>query len=346
MQIRKLYAFVMRHLSTIIFLVGFFTDAFLLPEVDNPITKYIGLSYLLALAFIILLREWIISRNRASKFEHRMFSLLSFGVAFFSGSSLSFVFVYAMRSAAFTVSWPLFLILILCMCANEFISTHNYRFTLDIAVFFIALVFFAIFNVPILFNQVTETIFLIAIAISACISLAYMWVLKHASETAWYEAPRGYALAIGVPLFVAMLYFLNIIPAVPLSLKEASLHHKVSRDTTGEYAFVSDERGRFAWLRLTDTHTMLPTDDAVYFFSAINAPAQFSAPISHVWEYYDHSMNKWRVSTIISFDLTGGRANGYRAYSKKENITEGLWRVTVKVDDKRIIGRKTFTIHK
>ncbi|TXI11708.1 MAG: DUF2914 domain-containing protein [Polynucleobacter sp.] len=343
MNPRSIYLFCKRHLTTLIFLGGFFSDAFLLPDVDNPITKYIGLSYLVILAVLLLLREIIIASNRASRAEQKMYSLLSFGVAFFSGSSLSFIFVYAMRSAALSVSWPLFIILMLCMAANEFISVHNYRFTLDIAVFFIALAFYAIFNVPILFSTVTDTVFLVAIGISVLFAMLFVWLLKHTSETAWYEAPRGYALAVGVPLFIGMLYVLNLIPAVPLSLKDAGIYNNVIRTERGEYELIGEAPGRFEWLR-NHKHTIKPGDDGVYFYSAISAPAEFSAPISHVWEYHDPTTNSWIESTTISFDLSGGRVDGYRAYSKKQNIIDGLWRVTVKVDDKRIVGRKTFEV--
>jgi hypothetical protein len=85
-------------------------------------------------------------------------------------------------------------------------------------------------------------------------------------------------------------------------------------------------------------------DNGVYFFSAVSAPALLTAPLSHVWEYYDPGTQQWQEKTVISFTLAGGREDGYRAYSHKENITEGLWRVTVKVDDKRIVGRMKFYI--
>jgi hypothetical protein len=85
-------------------------------------------------------------------------------------------------------------------------------------------------------------------------------------------------------------------------------------------------------------------DTGAYFFSAVNAPALLTAPISHVWEYYDPSSKRWVEKAEIAFTLAGGREDGYRAYSQKENITEGLWRVTVKVDDKRIVGRVKFYI--
>lgn len=335
-----------QHATTIIFLAGFITDSFLLPDVDNPATKYIGLFYLLILSFIILFREWVVSRNTASKLEQRTFSFLTFGVSFFSGSALSFVFVYAMRSAAFAVSWPLFIILVICMIANEFISTHHYRFTLDVAVLFIATVFYSIFNVPVLFNQVNDVIFLVAIASAIAYGLLYITILKRTSETAEYEQARGYALAIGIPMFVGMLYFLNIIPAVPLSLTQSGVYHGIVRTESGDYLAQKEADNRFfAGIRRPVYH-LTDDDSGVYFFSSIGAPAKFSAPITHVWEYYDEKKGDWITTTSISFNLSGGRDGGYRAYSKKENVQEGMWRITVKVDENRIVGRMRFYIEK
>ncbi len=335
-----------QHATTIIFLFGFLFDSFLLPSVDDPITKYIGLTYLIVLACVLLLREWVVSRNTASKVEQKLFSLLTFGVSFISGSALSFVFVYAMRSAAFAVSWPLFIILLICMFANEFISTHNYRFTLDIAVYFIALVFYSIFNVPIAFGRVNDFVFLVSIALSVGIGLLFISLLRKTSETAEYEGARGYALAVGIPMFVGMLYVLNVIPAVPLSLKESDIYHSVVKTSDGEYIGVKEKDSRlFAQFRRPVYH-MTDSDTAVYYFSSISAPAEVSAPLMHVWEYYNEESKQWIPSTTISFDMEGGRGEGFRAYSKKENVRTGMWRVTVKVDDSRIVGRIRFYIEK
>lgn len=350
MTLRALISKGWQHATTTIFLVGFVTDSFLLPEIDNPATKYLGLSYLVILAIMIYLREWVISRNTASDIERKAFSVLTFGVSFFSGAALSFVFVYAMRSAAFAVSWPLFVILVICMTANEFIASHHYRFTLDIAVFFVAVVFYAIFNVPILFLSVNDFVFMISIVLSVSAGLLYIYLLQRSSEAAYYERGRGYALALGIPMFVGMLYLLNVIPAVPLSLKSSGVYHSVSRvnDASGGSSYVGTKETDtrlFASLR-RQTYHMTDDDRGIYFFSSIGAPAQIAAPITHVWEYYDASSNSWVISTTVSFNLSGGRKDGYRAYSMKENLHEGLWRVTVKVDDKRIVGRQRFYIVK
>ena len=332
------------HSTTIIFFCGFFFDMFILPEIDDPSARLLGLVYLSAVATLIIFREWLISRNRASEFERKIYTGSTFGIAYFSGSSLSFVFIYALRSAAISISWPLFLILAICIYANEFVSTHNFRLTLDVGVLLTAFTFYTIFHFPVLLKIQNDKTFALSIIFVIFVSLIYIFILKFASESAKYEAPRGYALAFGVPMFVGMLYFLNVLPAVPLSLKDSGVYHNIVRTENGEFVAQSETDDRmFKYFRPPVYH-LRQSDTGIYFFSSVDAPAELSAPISHLWEYYDNKQGKWIESTMISFDLAGGREDGYRAYSKKNNISEGLWRVTVKVGGNRIIGRSKFWV--
>jgi hypothetical protein len=78
MAIRKLITEGWQHATTIIFVVGFLSDSFFLPAVDEPITKYLGLNVPYYFAVVFPLREWVVSRNTASKAEQRLFSLAYF----------------------------------------------------------------------------------------------------------------------------------------------------------------------------------------------------------------------------------------------------------------------------
>jgi hypothetical protein len=176
------------------------------------------------------------------------------------------------------------------------------------------------------------------------ISLLYIIVLKSTSEVAHYEAPRGYALALGVPLFVGMLYLLNILPAVPLSLVDAGVYHTMTRTDSGVYIGSQEIDNRLFKYFRTETFHFTNFDSAVFFYASIKAPALLNAPITQVWEKYDKVTKRWVRSTIVSYTVSGGREGGYRAYSSKENITDGLWRVTVLVDSNRVVGKVTFNV--
>jgi hypothetical protein len=334
------------HATTLLFIGGFIFDLVILPEAGHVMTMILGGFYLSVVAIAIALREWVISRNTASKSEQKIFSFLTFAIAYFSGSALSFISVYALRSAAFAVSWPLLLVLLLCVLVNELISSHHFRFTLDVGVLMLALLFFFIFNLPVFLKVQNDMTFVLSTGIAILVSLLYVALLKHTSESAEEESPRLYALAIGIPMFISMLYFLNVIPAVPLSLTNGGVYHSLIKDSEGQFSAVQEVDTRLLSSVRVPVYHLGENDNGVYFFSSVSAPAELTAPISHTWEYYDEVTKQWVEKTTVSFMLAGGREEGYRAYSQKENVSEGLWRVTVKVDSKRIVGRMKFYIVK
>ncbi len=334
-----------KHATTILFVIGFTIDMILLPDIGDALTRYIGLAYISSIAVLIVVREWVASRNTASALEQRVYSTLTFCIAYLSGSALSFVFVYAIRGAAFSVSWPFLVILLICSISNEMIGSHKYRFTLDIAVLFVALLFYIIFTLPILLSIQNDLVFLGSMILSVVIGLIYISILKNRSEVATHEAGRGYALAIGIPMFVGMLYFLNVLPAVPLSLGSSGVYHSVVRDGADFIVEREVAKKHFIprfWSR--PVYHMSSDDTGVYFLATVKAPTKVTAPLTQVWEYYDEDKKKWVSNTVIPYISEGGRVGGYRAYSYKNNVAEGLWRVTIKADSKRIVGRLTFTI--
>ncbi len=335
-----------RHINTLLFVGGFIFDLLILPDAGHLLTVWIGLLYLSIVAVAIGLREYVISRNTASDAERKMFSFLTFVIAYFSGSALSFVCVYAIRSSIFSVSWPLLLILFFCVLANELVSSHHFRFSLDVGVFLIALLFFIVFNMPLFLKVQNDTTFMISTIFAVVVSCIFVYFISFTSESAKEEAPRSYALAFGIPMFIGMLYFLNVIPAVPLSLTKAGVYHSVERSEAGSFYGVEETDTRLFSSLHTPVFHLSDEDNGVYFFSSVGAPAELTAPLSHVWEFYNEQAHKWVQRASIEFTLAGGREDGYRAYSQKENVEEGLWRVTVKVDDKRIVGRMKFYIIK
>lgn len=335
-----------RHITTLLFVGGFIFDLLILPEAGHVLTIWIGFLYLVIVGASIALRERVISRNTASKLEQRLFSYLTFAIAYFSGSALSFVCVYAIRSAALSISWPLLLLLFMCVLANELVSSHHFRFTLDIGVFLVALLFFIIFNLPVVLKVQNDATFILSACIAIVVSLGYVFCLQFTSESAEDESPRLFALAVGIPMFIGMLYFLNVIPAVPLSLAHGGVYHMVTRSDDGVFLGMEENDTRLFPSLRTPVYHLAQADNGVYFFSAVSAPALLTAPITHEWERYNPISHTWSQEAEISFPLVGGREEGYRAYSQKENLTEGLWRVTVKVDSKRIVGRIKFYVQK
>jgi hypothetical protein len=228
--------------------------------------------------------------------------------------------------------------------ANELVSTHRLRLTLDVGILFVSAVFYFIFHLPVVLGKSNDAIFALSIGITVVVALGFSVVMRYVSETGEHEAARMHALAIGIPMFVGMMYYLNILPAVPLSLKERGVYYHIEREDGGRYRGTYELDDRFLHSYRASTITVDPHDPAVYFFSAVDAPSALTAPLSHVWEYYDEQSHSWQEKLTVPFSIEGGRENGYRAYSVKENMIEGLWRITVKVDTNRVVGRERFYV--
>lgn len=338
----KIVKKIIHHSLTFSFLLGFLIDSIFLPGAESVHTKEIGTLYMLTVSLSILMREYVVSRNRATKMEGFLHSIFSYIISFFSGSLLSFVFIYFFRSASISVSWPLFLILIGIMILNEFFTSHSFRFLLDIAVLFIVDTFFILFMLPIFLQKQTDEIFLISIAISFIVSLLYIYLLKFFSEVLKDLITDAYKIAFAIPAVIVTFYLLNVIPPVPLSMKSADVYHSIVREDDGSYSVVGEVKPFLSFLKTKEFHYM--DGEKVYFFSSVSAPTGLQAELSHVWEKYNDVSENWQVKLSVPYSLIGGRDGGYRSYSMIENLSEGKWRVSAKVGERRTVGMVYFNI--
>lgn len=334
--VSKIIKKIIHHSLTFSFLFGFLIDSMFLPEAESVHTKEIGALYMIIVSLSILMREYIVSRNRATKIEGFLHSVFSYIIAFFSGSLLSFVFIYFFRSASLAVSWPLFLILIAIMVLNEFFSSRSFRFLLDIAVLFAVNTFFVLFMLPIFLKRQSDEIFLVSLGVSFLFSLFYIYLLKLVSETLKDLIFDVYKIAFAAPAIIFTFYFLNVIPPVPLSTKSADVYHFIDKKEDGSYLVLGEAKPFLSFLKTKKFHY---TDgEKVYFFSAVSAPTGLQSELSHVWEKYDEETKSWQTKLDLHYSLIGGRDGGYRSYSMIENLSEGKWRVSAKVGERRTVG--------
>jgi hypothetical protein len=81
--------------------------------------------------------------------------------------------------------------------------------------------------------------------------------------------------------------------------------------------------------------------EGLYAYTAIHAPLGLSEKVVHVWRH------EGRVVDRIELEVNGGRAEGYRAWTRKRNFPEdprGRWQVQVLAADDRMIGTLRFTV--
>ncbi|AKA27419.1 DUF5924 family protein [Pseudomonas chlororaphis] len=79
----------------------------------------------------------------------------------------------------------------------------------------------------------------------------------------------------------------------------------------------------------------------LYAYTAINAPRGLDERIYHVWQFNGKEVDR------VALDIHGGRKEGYRAWSHKQNFPgdpSGDWQVRVLTEDGQVIGVLRFKI--
>ncbi len=333
-------AFIKKHLITISFVFGFATDSLLLPSPDSNLSWVIGLAYILLISAFILLREWILLRadryTGAEKYAGHSSNIINF----FSGSLLSFVFIYYFRSSSFIISLPVLFMIFGMILANEMIKDKKYRRLVDILVLFVSSIFFFVFAVPIFTGSIGNMVFWISFAFAVLLHTVFLLLLSYICKKKIRFFEREVKSSVVVIAVISLMYISKTLPAVPLSLKTASIYSSISK-SSDVYTVQSEKRTLSQ--KLINLNTYHYTEgEAMYFFSRVHAPVKINTKIVHVWEYRDEKSGNWIEMNRVSFSLFGGRTAGYRGYTVSTNPKSGLWRVSVRTEDDRTIGRYNF----
>jgi MFS family permease len=341
-----------RPISSLSLVGGFIFDIFVLERIDEPLENiWVGVHLFVAAAGILLLN--LLEKKKAQKDLQKMMSekamsILHFWliiiVQFGFGGLLSTFLVFYFRSATLGTSWPFLLLLAVAFGLNEILKQHYVRFSFQVSMLFLSAYSFAIYIVPVVLHRIGDDVFLISGVASLAFIAAFLAVLRLLGREHFWK--NRYVIAapiVVIFLIVNILYFTNIIPPIPLSLKDGGIYHSIMKASDGSYA-LEYEKG--TWLDYfkpyEDYHTV--PGEPVYAYSAVFSPTNLNTDIIHVWQYYDENLRKWVTASRITLPIIGGRGGGYRTYSEKANVTPGLWRVDVENSLGQIIGRLRFNV--
>ena len=142
---------------------------------------------------------------------------------------------------------------------------------------------------------------------------------------------------------VNFLYFTNLIPPIPLSIKDAGMYHSIQKNDANNYEVTYENHGWKDYFNLYPDYNEVP-GSPVYTFSAIFSPKNLNLNILHEWQHYDEKQKKWTTESEINLSVVGGRDGGFRTYSMRSNIAPGKWRVNIKTQQGQTIGHIRFNI--
>lgn len=263
-------------------------------------------------------------------------------IQFTFGALLSATFIFYWFSGALIVSWPFIAIVVILMVGNDVFRHFYLRPIVQMSIYFFILFSLTSIILPYLFHSISPWLFLMSTFVSLGLITLYFFLLSRSVPEMRGRAMHFFAPILAIAILMNGLYFFNVIPPIPLSLREGGVYHEVTRQGS-EYRLVAEKKSW--WKKLTTAKTIhLVHGEPVYVFTAIFAPGELNTRIVHVWERYDEKKKRWVEHDRLSFYLTGGRGEGFRGFSFKTTAAPGRWRVSVETERGQVIGKVNFRV--
>ena len=339
-----------RPISSISLIGGFIFDIFALKRLDLFWENFWVVVHLLIVATCIILinykeNEKISSSERQANEQDPTKSHFWYVniMQFFFGGILSTFLVFYFRSATLSVTWPFLLILAGAFIANERLKRHYSRLTFQISFLFLSLISYLAFIMPVFFHRIGADVFVISGISSLVIIGLFLLLVKFISKEKFKKSRiKIWSSVLGIFIVTNVLYFYNLIPPIPISLKDAGVYHSIVRDSSLNYDVTYEDNGWLGYFSpQQDFHIV--AGDSAYAYSAIFSPDLFNIDITDEWQKYDDVSGQWITKNTVDLFAIGGRDGGYRTFSVMKNIEQGQWRVNVKTGN-QIIGQLKFNV--
>lgn len=319
-------------------LLGTVIDAIQFKTFSTKTTFLISAVYLGLCAVAMIL---MVLPMRSRKGVRGFFQLAApFVQQFTIGALLSTSLLFYWFSGSLSASWPLVLVVALLMVSNEVLRGYFLLPTVQMTVFAFVTFSLAATGFAYALNSLSPIVFVLGGMASFLATVAFLVVFIRAGGLGHLRRPLWF-VTIGVFAAMNIGYFLNVIPPIPLSLRDAGMYTNVAL-VDGEYVLDGEEESWLASLIPGQVVHITP-GERLYAFTTIAAPAELSTTIVHRWERLDDETG-WTTVSTLPFGLSGGRAEGFRGYSFKSSLSEGKWRVTVETERGQVLGRIPFRV--
>lgn len=339
-------------MPAVFFLSGVTYDILTLTRIDRLLDNLILLIYLLLLGVLIVLtgrlgiepppdRERLAQLPSFARWVLESRPYYPMASQFLLGGLFSAYTIFYFRSATLTTTAVFFAVLMTLLVANEFLRDRLSSLRLLVSLYALTCFAFFTFFLPVMTGWMNTGVFLLGAGLSALVTLRVVRLIYRNNP----ERSRREAVGVTTPAFALIgllvsFYFLNWIPPVPLSMKFGGIFHEVKR--SGDRFELSYEKNWYQfWKRSNSTY---PAGEPIYCFTAVFAPVTLKTTIYHHWYFRRDSSRPYTHADKIPLQIAGGREGGYRAYTFKQRLDPGDWRVDIEAEDGRVIGRVSVTV--
>ncbi|HEY4525098.1 MAG TPA: DUF2914 domain-containing protein [Candidatus Paceibacterota bacterium] len=334
-----------RYISPLALIAGFLIDNFfLLDRVDVVFGNILLFSYLVLAAACIVLLNYVESGKTRNSYVLSVAPFVPVAMQLAFGALFSGYLALYSKSASIAVSWIFVFAIAALLIGNERFRRSYTQLPFQVAILYTALFSFLIFILPVIFKSIGPAMFLLSGAVGLFVMTLFLLVL-HSLMPERFDPARTKIARIIAVLFVTfnVLYFLNLIPPLPLALKDAGVYHSITRSGF-EYTLSYEPLPWYKRYFNYNTQFHRAPSESAYVFTSIFAPTGLETRVVHEWQYFDEPTGEWLTRTVVDFIISGGRDQGFRGYSQKGTLEEGKWRVNVKTQYGQLIGRVSFSV--
>ena len=341
LQIKERYSHIIMPVALV---GGFVIDIFTLNQIDQAFDNAVLISHLLISGATIVLLF-----SRGTEFGNKFLNEKRIGwletlMVFSFGALFSGFVIFYTRSGSLLTSWPFILTMVALMLGTEFKKKYFVRLRLQIIIYAMALLSWTIFFVPVIIKKMGPWIFILSTLIAAMLIFGFLVLLRRVNTHRLQSNLKKLVIRIiGLLILFNVLYFTNILPPIPLSLKYKAVYYEVERLDPGYRVQYEKTPQYMFWQKRSHTLYWRPGED-LYVFTQVFAPTRLETVINHVWEYYDESERRWVRRNTIAIPISGGRKDGYRGFSKKTVFDYGLWRVKAETPNGQTLGIIKFNV--
>lgn len=322
---------------------GFLLDYFTFANIEIKTTLAILFIYwLLAGGAIFFIHFYDAKKIPTSALLNYVRLFLPLLLQFTFGALFSSSLVFYWFSGAFSVSWPFFGIITLLMIFNERFRDYLEKLWVQVSIYFFCTMSLASLALPFLAASLSAWIF-----VFASVGSLILFVIDISFLSLWLpdlqtQKKKIIMVIFGITILMNVLYFTNIIPPIPLALKDAGAYHSLY--VSGGKYVLTTEPENFLQTAIFGQTLNIKTGGRVYLYTAIFAPTKLQTKIIHRWQYYDEKTKEWVDKGNLPFAISGGRKDGYKGYSWLSGLSEGNWRVYVQNERGQVLGVVRFRI--
>jgi hypothetical protein len=344
--LRKLKHFYNRYERYLIpgaLIFGFLTDALTFHLINFTAAMLLLLFHLLFSGVNISVINFYEEKKISGKFFSYWRVLAPLFLQYSFGNLFSAFLIFYSHSGSFFASWPFIIVIIFLMIGNEIFRKYNTRPVIQISVYFFALFSYLNIVFPSLLKNLSVFIFLGSGVISLLVVFFFVTFLSFYILQIKEKRKMIFVSVFGIFLAMNTFYFLNLIPPIPLSIKTSGVYHDIKRVGNG-YLVTREDCGNMIRCFLYHERRYIRGErEVLYLFSAVHAPSEMNLNVVHEWQRLSDEKKKWETVANIPFSVVGGREVGYRWYTYY-SVYPGYWRVNIKTEDGKTIGRKNFYV--